>query len=173
MSQVGPNPEPSEKKTPSPKRATFFGTAFHKVSERNQVAIPKHMLKVAVESQEGQLLLMRLNNEGYLRIYTQSQLDEKIDGIRSRADLEVKVRSELVRGLSRNAVPIEPDSQGRFVLPPRWVEELGLRDEVAFCGAFSWIEVWPAAARRDVELKEKELERSAPSSALIAEIMDT
>lgn len=173
MSQFGPNPEHAEKTTSSPKRATFFGTAFHKVSERNQVAIPKHMLKVAAESQEGQLLLMRLNNEGYLRIYTQTQLDAKIDEIRNRHDLETKVRSELVRGLSRNAVPIEPDSQGRFVLPGQWVAELGLRDEVAFCGAFSWIEVWPAAARRDVEQKEKEVERSAPSSALISEIMDT
>lgn len=169
MTTLGPHPEPVEKKTSS-RRATFFGTAFHKVSDRNQVAIPKHMLKVAQESDEGSLLLMRLNNEGYLRIYTQKQLDAKIDEIRGREDLDVKVRSELVRGLSRNAVPIEPDSQGRVVLPGRWVEEVGLREEVAFCGAFSWIEIWPAAARRDVERREQE--QNQQSAALISEIMD-
>lgn len=172
MSTFGPQTEPDAKKaTSSSKRATFFGTAFHKVSERNQVAVPKHMLKVAQESGEGQLLLMRLNNESYLRIYTQQQLDQKIDEIRGRGDLDVKVRSELVRNLSRNAVPIEPDSQGRFVLPGRWVDELSLREEVAFCGAFSWIEVWPAGARR--ELEKKEQASSADSAALISAIMDT
>ena len=170
MSTFGPVTPSDLKPTTQPRRATFFGTAYHKVSGRNQVAIPRHLMKALEEAQEGQLLLMRLSEEGYLRLYTQKQLDEKIDEIRNRSELDRKTRSELIRHLASNAVPVEPDTQGRFVLPSRWVEELKLQEEVAFCGAFSWIEIWPAHARRDKE-QTSQGETAAPAQ-LIAEILD-
>jgi len=171
MEHLSPQSESSEKKPSAPRRASFFGTAFHKISERNQVAIPRHMLKTALESAEGPLLLMRVSQESFLRLYTQKQLDAKIDEVRARVDLDPKVRTALVRGLSSNVSPVEPDTQGRFVLPAKWVDEIGLREEVAFCGAFNWIEIWPAQARRDLEKQEHA--RSADTTALIAEIMDS
>jgi len=171
MEQLGPQPEPSEKKPVTPRRASFFGTAFHKLSERNQVAIPRHMLKTAHESAEGPLFLMRVSQEIFLRLYTQKQLDAKLDEVRTRGGLDPKVRTALVRGISSNVAPVEPDTQGRFVLPAKWVEELALREEVAFCGAFNWIEIWPAQARRDLEKQEQA--RSADVSALVSEIMDS
>ncbi len=136
-------------------RATFFGTAYHKVSGRNQVAIPRHLLRAQEEAREGQFLLVRWNEEGFLRLYTQAQLDTIIDEIRNSTEISAEVKPATIRHLAGSAEPVEPDSQGRFVLPAPWVEALGLREEVAFCGAFSRIEIWPAAARRDRESQER------------------
>ncbi len=80
VTTLGPT-TPNERPA-APRRATFFGTAFHKLSGRNQVAIPRHFMKMLEESNEGQLLLMRWNGEGFLRLYTQTKLDEIIDNIR-------------------------------------------------------------------------------------------
>jgi len=163
--------ESSAKEEVGPRRpATFQGTAYHKVSARHQVALPRHLLKTIVQAQEGQLLLMRWNNEGYLRMYTQKQMDKMIESILQREGLTNEDKADLTRSLSGSAVPIDPDSQGRFVLPSQWVEELGLRDEIAFCGFHKRIEIWPAEAHRDA--KRLESERVAALAPKVKDILD-
>lgn len=167
----GPSTESSKRKASTRERATFFGTAYHKISGRNQVAIPRHLMREVEDGKEGLLLLLRWNNEGFLRLYTQKQMDLVAEQIRARADLEDEVKSQLIGHLATSAVPVEPDSQGRFVLPAGWVEDLGLKEEVAFCGALTRIEIWPAAARHDFESKEKErIAASAPHVTAILNI---
>ena len=56
--------------------------------------------------------------------------------------------------MARSVEPVEPDSQGRFVLPGRWMDALNVKEEVAFCGAFTFIKIWPAELQREVEKTE-------------------
>jgi len=169
MSILGPI-TPAAYKEPAPGRpATFFGTAYHKVTGRNQVAIPRHMAKVLEEAREGQLLLVWWNKEGCLRLYTQKQLDTIIHKIQGREDLSAQEKALLIRTLAGEAEPIETDSQNRFVLPGRWVEALSLKDEVAFFGAHGHIEIWPAQVRKDLDSQERE--RSAAAAQKIADLM--
>src|SRR3989304_10543892 len=78
------------------RRATFFGTAFHKVSDRNQVAIPRHLMKAVQEAQEGQLLLIRVSQDGFLPLYTQNELDSKVQEIRVRQGLSAGPKTEVI-----------------------------------------------------------------------------
>lgn len=166
------NTESNAKETLEPRRpATFFGTAFHKVSAKtNQVAMPKHFLKAINNAREGQLLLVWWNNENYLRLYTQEKMDQVIKELQSNNDFDKKLVAQLTRDLAGSAIPIEPDSQGRFVLPSEWVDKLGLQEEIAFCGAHKRIEIWPAKARREIDRKENE--RNAEAKAKVTEILD-
>ena len=150
MSDFGPVTE-TVSAPPKSGRATFYGTAYHKISGRNQVAIPKHLKRAIDEAQEGQLLLMRLPNENFLRLYTKKQFDAKLDELKQNAATRPAVDQ-----LARMAEPIEPDTQGRFVLPGKWTDALNLREEVAFCGAFTFIKIWPAELQREQERKEAE-----------------
>jgi MraZ protein len=154
MSEIGTVPQASS--TASRDRATFFGTAYHKVSGRNQVAIPKHLKRSIDEAQEGQLLLMRWQNEPFLRLYTKKQFDTKLDEVKRKPGLNEAQQAQVVDFMARAAEPIEPDSQGRFVLPGRWMDALNIREEVAFCGAFTFIKIWPAELQRDLEKQEAE-----------------
>jgi len=162
MLDQAPVPSANERQA-APRRATFYGTAYHKVSARNQVALPRHHLRTAIEAQEGQLLLVRFAEEKFLRLYTQDQLTVIIDGVRKRTDLDENVRDMLVQSISTEAEIVEPDSQGRFVLPQKWVDELGLKEEIAFCGAQHRIEIWAAGARREKDARDKDmLKQAAP-----------
>jgi MraZ protein len=153
MSDFGP--VISEKALSAPRdRATFFGTAYHKVSGRNQVAIPKHLKRTIDEAQEGPLLLMRWQNEPFLRLYTKKQFDIKLDEVKQKPDLAPEAKASVVEFMARSAEPVEPDSQGRFVLPARWADSLNIREEVAFCGAFTYIKIWPAEMQRETERSE-------------------
>jgi MraZ protein len=135
-------------------RATFFGTAYHKVSDRKQVALPKHHKRVIDEAQEGQLLLMRWQEETFLRLYTKKQFDTKLDEIKQNSKLTNEQRASLVDMLARSAEPIEPDSQGRFVIPARWVDSLNIKEEIAFCGSHTFIKIWPAELQRQTTQPE-------------------
>ncbi|HYG74738.1 MAG TPA: hypothetical protein VEK08_07025 [Planctomycetota bacterium] len=151
-------------------RATFYGVAYHKVSGRNQVAIPKHMKRTIDEAQEGPLLLMRWQNESFLRLYTKKQFDKKLDEVKDNPALTNEQKAMAVSLIARAAEPVEPDSQGRFVLPGKWSDALAIGEEVAFCGAFTYIEIWPAEKRRDVERAEQE--KLAPVSEQLTSILN-
>jgi MraZ protein len=153
MSDLGP--VLSDKAANAPRdRATFFGTAYHKVSGRNQVAIPKHLKRAIDDAQEGPLLLMRWQNEPFLRLYTKKQFDIKLDEVKQKPDISAETKASVVEFMARSAEPVEPDSQGRFVLPARWADSLNIREEVAFCGAFTYIKIWPAELQREAERAE-------------------
>ncbi len=137
-------------------RATFYGVAYHKVSGRNQIAIPKHMKRAMDEAQESQLLLMHWQNEPFLRLYTKKQFDKKLDEVKENPKLSNEQKAGAVALIARAAEPVEPDTQGRFVLPAKWSDALNVREEVAFCGALTRIEIWPAPARREFEVLGKE-----------------
>src|SRR5688500_16595093 len=105
MSDLGPII--SDKPATGPRdRATFFGTAYHKVSGRNQVAIPKHLKRAIDDSQEGPLLLMRWQNEPFLRLYTNKQFDIKLDEVKQKPDISAETKASVVEFMARSAEPI-------------------------------------------------------------------
>lgn len=155
MSDIGTVPSAMAGSMPKD-RATFYGVAYHKVSGRNQVAIPKHMKRAMDEAQEGQLLLMHWQAEPFLRLYTKKQFDKKLDEVKENPKWTNEQKASAVALIARAAEPVEPDSQGRFVLPGKWADALNVREEVAFCGSFTYIEIWPAERHREVEKAEQE-----------------
>lgn len=140
----------------SENRATFIGTAYHKISGRNQVAIPKHLKRSIDEGQEGPLLLMRLQQEPFLRLYTKKQFDRKLDEVKQNPKFSDEQKTSIIEWLAKGAEPIEPDSQGRFVLPGKWLDGLNFSEEVAFCGVHTFIKIWPAELQRESERNESE-----------------
>jgi MraZ protein len=169
MSDLGPVIANAEGSAPKD-RATFYGVAYHKVSGRNQVAIPKHMKRAMDEAQESQLLLMHWQNEQFLRLYTKKQFDKKLDEVKENPKLSNEQKAGAVAQIARAAEPVEPDSQGRFVLPAKWSDALNVREEVAFCGAFTYIEIWPAERHREVEQAAQE--KLAPVSQEVTSILN-
>ena len=156
MSEFGPIDSATQAPQRAADRATFFGTAYHKVSGRNQVAIPKHLKRAIDDAQEGQLLLMRWQNEPFLRMYTKKQFDKRLDEVKQKEGLTQEQKAAAVEYIARMAEPIEPDTQGRFVLPGKWMDALNIREEVAFCGAFTYVKIWPAEMQRENEKAEAE-----------------
>jgi MraZ protein len=69
--------------------------------------------------------------------------------------LRDKVREGLapqnaVRALAANAVQVEPDAQGRILIPQRLRDYAGLGRDCAVIGALDRIEIWDAARWREI-----------------------
>jgi DNA-binding transcriptional regulator/RsmH inhibitor MraZ len=94
---------------------------------------------------------MRWQTEPFLRLYTKKEFDRKLDEVKQNDALTRDQRAAAIAFIAKAAEPVEPDSQGRFVLPGKWTDALNIREEVAFCGAFTYIEVWPAELHREHE----------------------
>jgi DNA-binding transcriptional regulator/RsmH inhibitor MraZ len=128
------------------------------------------MMQALRAGKEGPLFLVRFLDDGFLRLVTQEQLDRMLDRIRDHPKLDAPQKAAAIRHLSSGAKLVEPDQQGRFVLPSQLVQEMGLREEVAFCGAQNRIEIWPAAARRDLESADQQVLRKLEPA--IKEVLD-
>jgi MraZ protein len=144
MSETGPvaqyyTPEPTPKAP-----ATFYGTTYHKVADKtNQVAVPRPFKRSLDDAREALLVLIQYPEEPYLRLYTKKAFDEKMAEVKSNADFSVEDQNAIVDWMAGESQVVEPDSQGRFVLPKEFAETLKSR-EVAFQGAHTFIKVWPA-----------------------------
>ena len=57
---------------------------------------------------------------------------------------EGKTTNNAVRAFSASAVQVEPDTQGRILLPPRLREYAGLERDAVIIGAIDRIEIWSA-----------------------------
>jgi MraZ protein len=150
--------------------AMFLGEVPHKVSARNQVTIPRQMFDVLQDAKEGKLYLLHWNDEDHLRLYTQRRLETIMAGIQSDQETDEADRAAQIRFLTTSARHIEPDGQGRFVLPQELVDKLGLREEVVFCGMHNRIEVWPVNAYEQFKAREKAAR--APSLAKVTKRLD-
>jgi DNA-binding transcriptional regulator/RsmH inhibitor MraZ len=144
-------------------RPTFQGVHDRKITSNNQVSIPDLLMSVIKDSKEKKLVLMRWLKEPFLRLYVKSQFNKVIDSVKSSPDFSAEERNLAAAMLSKSAVPIQPDSQCRFVLPAKWVNSMNFAGKVVFCGLPTYIEVWPAQAYRDDEEEmQKKLEQLGP-----------
>lgn len=141
-------------------RATFQGVHDRKITANNQVAIPDLLKSVLDDSGVKNLVLMRWLKEPFLRLYPKRQFDRIIDEVKENLEISVEDRALAAEELSETAVLIQPDSQGRFVLPGKWITAMNFKDKVVFCGAPAYIKLWPAQAYQEVgEARQRKLEQ--------------
>ncbi|MCX7804392.1 MAG: division/cell wall cluster transcriptional repressor MraZ [Planctomycetota bacterium] len=109
-------------------------------------------MRLIKEAKESQLLLVWWNNERFVRVYTYESLTRKIPDIHARIRSELlaegmgearaeELADEAIAELASNAMPVEPDKQGRIVLPKQWMEKLGLSGSVMIRGRYSYISI--------------------------------
>jgi MraZ protein len=116
----------------------FVGTFEHSLDGKGRVVLPSQFRN-------------ELAGRGFVAQYQQCLgvwTEEGFNEVANR--LRDKVREGLapqnaVRALAANAVQVEPDAQGRILIPQRLREYAGLQREVAVIGALDRIEIWDAA----------------------------
>ncbi|HEY8900692.1 MAG TPA: hypothetical protein VIM61_09800 [Chthoniobacterales bacterium] len=65
-------------------------------------------------------------------------------------------RQEMIRRIYSSARRLEPDKQGRILLPDEYCKRADLNGEVAFVGVKDKFEIWSAAKRSNEAQKEPE-----------------
>jgi MraZ protein len=132
----------------------LLGTYLARLAENHRTAIPSQLKK-----ELGTNVVIAKWYEGCLVLVDKTTLEALLTRIRGEANLI----TEPVRGsehfIFASAYEVEPDLQGRIVIPENLTAYAGLKDEIYFIGVGDRVELWD---RVTWDEKEKQIVKDAP-----------
>jgi MraZ protein len=124
----------------------FLGEYTHTIDDKGRVTIPA---RFRAELAGG--LVVTRGFDRNLMIYPITEWQEMAERVAARPVSDENVRA-FRRRIFAGATDLEPDRQGRIVLPQYLREFAGIDGEVVVAGMYDYIELWDAEAWREVRL---------------------
>lgn len=124
----------------------FLGEYTHTIDDKGRVTIPA---RFRAELAGG--LVVTRGFDRNLMIYPLTEWQEMAERVAARPVSDENVRA-FRRRIFAGATDLEPDRQGRIVLPQYLREFAGIDGEVVVAGMYDYIELWDAEAWRNVRL---------------------
>jgi len=118
----------------------FLGEFTHTIDNKGRLTIPAKF--------RGELAAGLVVTRGFdqnLMLFTLEGWQELADRIAQRPLADEDVRAFRRRVFS-GAVDLEPDRQGRILLPPYLREFAAIESDVVIAGMYNYVELWSAAA---------------------------
>jgi MraZ protein len=114
----------------------LIGEYKSKIGAKKRVAIPK-----LFRNELGSNLILTRGYEGSLIIVNKSQWENIAKDVINGSFTDKSVRDS-TRFLVGGAVELDPDDQGRIVIPSSLFEYAELERECIFIGLVNWVEIW-------------------------------
>ena len=137
---------------------TFMGTHLNRRDAKGRVSIPAPFrAALRTGSEEGVAsVILRLSHKHPCIEAWPAPVFQALATPLDRLDLFSEAHDDLAASLYADAWPVEPDREGRIVLPESHVVHAGLGDQVAFLGLGRIFQIWEpgAAERRRAEARE-------------------
>jgi MraZ protein len=121
----------------------FVGTFEHSLDGKGRVVLPSQFRHELA----GRGFVAQYQN--CLGLWTQDGFDEVANRLREKVR-EGLATHNAVRALAANAVQVEPDAQGRILVPQRLRDYAGLERDVVIIGALDRVEIWNAGRWQEV-----------------------
>ena len=122
----------------------FMGEYNHSIDAKGRLIIPSKFRDML-----GDEFVVTEGLEGCLFVFEKDDFESFMDKLNEKSDLEAKVR-KIKRFFISGAQEMEPDKQGRMLVPPTLREYAGLEKEVVFAGVGGHIEIWDKSKWDDV-----------------------
>lgn len=146
-------------------RMRFIGTIEAKLDAKGRVFLPAMFRKVMQSSGEEVLVLRKDVFQPCLVLYTEMVWNEQMDALRARLNRWNTQHQQIFRQFVSDAETVVLDSNGRFLLPKRFLKELSLGQDVRFVGMGDTIEIWNGQNADEVRMD------SATFGQALAEVM--
>jgi MraZ protein len=124
----------------------FLGEYTHTIDDKGRVTIPA---RFRAELAAG--LVVTRGFDQNLMIYPIGEWQEMAERLASRPVSDESVRA-FRRRIFAGAQDLEPDRQGRIILPQVLREFAGIDGEVVIVGNYDYVELWNANTWRDVRI---------------------
>ncbi len=122
----------------------FMGEYNHSIDAKGRLIIPSKFRDML-----GDEFVVTKGLEGCLFVFEKYEFESFMDKLNEKSELEPKVR-KIKRLYISGAQEMEPDKQGRMLVPPTLREYAGLEKEVVFAGVGGHIEIWDKSKWDDV-----------------------
>jgi len=126
----------------------FTGNIDAKVDQKGRVFVPSSFRKIILQEKEQGLILRRDIFQRCLILYPAEVWDEQVDAITAKTNMFDRNGRNALRQFVAGAEAVSLDSGGRILIPKRYLEEAGIKNDVRFIGMDNTIEIWN---RQDAE----------------------
>jgi len=142
----------------------LFGEYELNVDEKNRLLIPSEVRSRIKPEEHGEALFLVVGIDRRPWLYPERYYEELV----TRQPSDITPAHDLLAFDQMHfalASRLEPDKQGRVLLPDKILRRAGIQKEVTLIGVRDHLELWN---RADWEARREELERRGPESALAA-----
>lgn len=112
----------------------LFGTYANNLDSKGRVFLPAKF-----REDLGQSIVLVKTSEKCLSLYSEEKWDAFCLKIMENGEIAM---ANIIRKLSRDASRLEPDAQGRIIIPLRLREQMKLEGEISFVGMINRVEIW-------------------------------
>lgn len=120
----------------------FIGNTEAKADAKGRVFIPATFRKQLQAASEGALVLRKDVFQDCLTLYPESVWNDELDELRSRLNKWDSRHQLIFRQFVSDVEVVTPDGSGRILIPKRYLQLCGIRDEIRFIGVDNKIEIW-------------------------------
>lgn len=120
----------------------FSGRARHALDAKNRTTIPVGWRP----EKPTPLWIVPQSDDACLLAMPEGEFRDVPARVNKLTHLDPSERQDFIDVFMSEAEQVVPDAQGRFVIPPRFCEKLGLRGEVMLTGADQKFKIWQPEA---------------------------
>ena len=120
----------------------FIGNIEAKSDSKGRVFLPACFRRILQEAGCEKVMLRKDVYQDCLVLYPEKSWNEQLDLLRSRLDKWNSKHQMIFRQFVADVEELNIDSNGRILLPKRYLNLAGIKQEVRFIGMDDTIEIW-------------------------------
>ncbi|MDR0232259.1 MAG: division/cell wall cluster transcriptional repressor MraZ [Dysgonamonadaceae bacterium] len=120
----------------------FLGNIDAKTDVKGRVFIPASFRKILQTSGNTCLILKKDIFQDCLILYPETVWNDELEKLRERLSIWNEEQQNIFRQFIRDVEMLEIDSNGRVLIPKRYLQMAGIISDIRFMGMFDKIEIW-------------------------------
>ena len=137
----------------------FIGNIDAKVDDKGRVCVPADFRKIILSERDARLILRKDIYEDCLVLYPLSVWEEELPMLHSKLKKYGKESRQLYRKFIQDSNSLEIDSNGRILIPKRYLQMVGIGADVRFIGIDQTIEIWAPDRLNDSTMDDATFEQ--------------
>jgi len=123
--------------------SVFIGKHEAKADVKGRIFIPSVYRKILPEGERDRLVMREDADNDCLILYPESVWNEKVENLKSKLDEWNSEDEMLLMQFVSDAEWLEIDSQGRVLIPKKYLESIGIENsEILFVGMMDRFALW-------------------------------
>ena len=120
----------------------FIGNIDAKVDNKGRVFVPADFRKILQSVGDTRLILRKDIYAKCLVLYPAPVWEEELSTLRNKLKKYGKESRQLYRTFIQDSKIVEMDSNGRILIPKRYLQLAGINTDICFMGMDQTIEIW-------------------------------
>ena len=120
----------------------FYGDFPAKTDAKGRVFLPAAYRKVLEAHGEERLVMRPDLFQDCLVLYPESLWNNMLDSLRNKLNRWNREHQDIIRGFVAQSEIVELDSNGRFLISKKRMNDMGIKQDVRFLAVDDRIEVW-------------------------------